>query len=151
MTNDRKITTPRKEFWVGGALGLSIGLGGLFLGTMPALGTAESTGQTVTPVFGAELPNLPGNSLTAVLVEYAPGAGSTGHRHAGSVFAYVIDGAVRSKLDDGAEVVYQAGESFFEPPGTHHAVSENASETEPASLLAIIVAENGATLTTFDE
>ena len=112
---------------------------------------SAAQGDSVTPVFSADLPNLPGNSLTAVLVEYAPGGSSDSHRHAGSVFAYVIDGAVRSKLDDGSEIVYRAGESFFEPPGTHHAVSANASDTEPARLLAIIVAETGAELTTFDE
>ena len=147
----KKIRLQGKAFWLGGAVGLSIGLAGILVGTGPAQGTAESTGQTVTPVSSQELPNLPGNSLTAVVVEYAPGGRSASHRHAGSVFAYVLDGAIRSKLDDGSEVVYRAGESFFEPPGTHHAVSENASETEPAKLLAIIVAETGAKLTTFDE
>jgi quercetin dioxygenase-like cupin family protein len=112
---------------------------------------AAATGETITPVIDRKLPNLPGNSLTAVVVEYAPGGRSAAHHHAGSVFAYVLEGAVRSKLDDGSEIVYAAGESFFEPPGTHHAVSENASTTAPAKLLAVIVAETGATLTTFEE
>jgi quercetin dioxygenase-like cupin family protein len=84
-------------------------------------------------------------------MEYAPGGRSASHHNAGSVFADVLDGAIRSKLDDGSEVVYRAVESFFEPPGTRHALSENASGTERAKLLAVFVAETGAKLTTFDE
>lgn len=141
-----------RAFWLGGAMGLSIGAAGLLAFMLAAQGNASAAqGDSVTPVFSAELPNLPGNSLSAVLVEYAPGGSSDSHHHAGSVFAYVVDGAIRSTLDDGQETVYQAGESFFEPPGTHHAVSANASATEPARLLAIFVAETGAELTTFDE
>jgi quercetin dioxygenase-like cupin family protein len=63
--------------------------------------------------------------------------------------AYVLTGAIRSENSaTGPAKVYHAGESFFEPPGSRHLVSENASATEPASLLAIFVADDGATLTT---
>lgn len=150
MTGGGRGTGRRRPAWLGGGLAVAAAaLGACLLQVEPA--PAQSNGGTVTPVFSQELPNVPGNSLTAVVVEYAPGDASGPHRHAGSVFAYVLEGAVRSKLDDGEEVVYQAGQSFFEPPGTHHAVSANASETEPAKLLAIIVAETGATGTVFDE
>ena len=119
--------------------------------TSERMSQAAPGGETVTPVIDTKLPNLPGNNLTAVVVEYAPGGRSAPHHHAGSVFAYVLEGAVRSKLDDGSEVTYNAGDSFFEPPGTRHAVSENASATEPARLLAVIVAPSGATLTTYED
>ena len=46
--------------------------------------------------------------------------------------------------------VYKAGESFFEPPGSKHLISENASATEPARLLAVFIADDGVQLTTFD-
>lgn len=102
----------------------------------------------VTPAFAGALPNVPGKTLTAVVVSYGPGAKSTSHRHAGSVFAYVLSGSIRSENSaTGPAKVYQAGESFFEPPGSEHLVSENASATEPASLLAVIVADDGARLT----
>ena len=140
----------RRAWWLGGAGGLVLGLA-LAIGALSVQQATGAVGETVTPVFSEALPNLPGNSLTAVVVDYAPGGASGSHRHAGSVFAYVLDGAIRSQLDDGAEVVYQAGESFFEKPGTHHAVSANASTTEPARLLAIIGAETGATPTVFDQ
>ena len=104
--------------------------------------------ETVKQIFAQQLPNVPGNSLTAFVVEYAPGGKSPSHHHAGSVFAYVLSGAIRSEVvPDGPVKVYKAGESFFEVPGSSHLVSENASDTEPASLLAVFVAADGATLT----
>jgi quercetin dioxygenase-like cupin family protein len=114
----------------------------------PSAISAAGADETVQPVFATQLPNVPGNSLTAVVVKYEPGGKTPSHHHAGSVFAYVLTGAIRSQVsDDGPAKVYKAGESFFEPPGSSHLVSENASTTEPASLLAIIVAEDGAKLT----
>jgi quercetin dioxygenase-like cupin family protein len=91
--------------------------------------------------------------VTGVLVEYGPGESSPPHHHTnkGSVVAYVLEGAIRSKVNDGPVAVYQAGESWLEPPGAAHSVSANASATEPARLLAVFVAEDGAELTTFDQ
>jgi quercetin dioxygenase-like cupin family protein len=107
----------------------------------------------VTPVFAYDLPHLPGQRLTGVLVEYPPGGSSPPHHHTseGSVVAYVLEGAIRSKVNDGPVTVYQAGESWLEPPAAAHSVSENASATEPARLLAVFVAADGAELTTFDQ
>lgn len=111
----------------------------------------ERNAEKVSPVLARALPNVPGKTLTAVVVAYAPGGKSAKHRHAGSVFAYVLSGAIRSESSGTGPVrVYKAGEGFFEPPGSEHLVSENASATEPASLLAVFVADNGAELTHFD-
>jgi quercetin dioxygenase-like cupin family protein len=110
---------------------------------------AHAEGQ-VKPVRAEKLPNVPGKSLTAVVVNYAPGGKSASHHHAGSVFAYVLSGTIRSENSaTGPARDYKAGESFFEPPGSEHLVSENASATEPASLLAVFVADDGAQLTVF--
>jgi quercetin dioxygenase-like cupin family protein len=89
------------------------------------------------------LPNVPGKSLRAVLVEYEPGAGSPSHRHPSSAFIYarVLEGAIRSKVNNEPERTYQAGESWTEKPGDHHQVSHNASNAEPAKLLAIFVVD----------
>ena len=112
----------------------------------------EHAGGQVKPVISEKLPNVPGKTLTAVVVSYPPGGKSGSHRHAGSVFAYVLSGAIRSENSaTGPARVYRAGESFFEPPGSRHLVSENASATEPASLLAVFVADDGARLTSFDK
>jgi quercetin dioxygenase-like cupin family protein len=123
------------------------GLGAALL--QPAItGAQADEAVTVKKVFASQLPNVPGDSLTAVVVTYQPGEKSAAHHHAGSVFAYVLSGAIRSQVSpDGPAKIYKAGESFFEPPGSSHLVSENASATEPASLLAVFVAPDGATLT----
>lgn len=100
-------------------------------------------GANVSVVFDQALPNVPGKSMRAVLVEYEPGAGSPSHRHPTSAFIYarVLEGAIRSKVNDEPERTYQAGESWTEKPGDHHQVSHNASNTEPAKLLAIFVVD----------
>lgn len=114
---------------------------------------ANETGdETVRPVISTKLPNVPGKSISAALVTYPPGGKSGKHHHAGSVFAFVVSGSIRSENSaTGPSKVYKAGEGFFEPPGSEHLISENASETEPASLLAVFVADDGAKLTTPDK
>ena len=87
-------------------------------------------------------------SLTAVVVQLAPGARVPSHHHAGFVFAYVLSGTVRSQLNDGPAVDYRIGQSWVEPPGTHHSLTANPSEIDTASLLAVFVASSGAKLTT---
>jgi quercetin dioxygenase-like cupin family protein len=118
-----------------------------------ASAAAAQSGVTVTPAYRHEIPNVPGKSLVAVVVSYAPGAKSPPHRHAASAFitAYVLSGAIRSQVDDEPVRVYRAGESWSERPGAHHKVSENASTTEPAQLLAVFVVDTAErTLTTPD-
>lgn len=99
--------------------------------------------ETVAPAFTHAIPNVPGKKLTAVVVTYPPGGKSPSHRHGEAfVVGYVLSGAIRSKVDNGKEQVFHAGEHWAEAPGAHHLVSENASATEPASLLAIFVADS---------
>jgi quercetin dioxygenase-like cupin family protein len=118
---------------------------------MPGL-ISQAAGDEVKRVAAEKLPNVPGKTITAIVVNYASGGKSGKHHHAGSVLAYVLSGAIRSENSaTGPSKLYKAGESFFEPPGSEHLVSENASATDPASLLAIFVADDGAQLTSFDK
>ena len=96
--------------------------------------------------FAAEIPNIPGKSLIANEVTYAPGEASPAHTHGPSAFiyAYVVSGAIESKVGDGEMRVYRAGESFSEPPGAMHAICRNASKTEPAKFLAVFVDDTKA-------
>lgn len=97
--------------------------------------------------------NIPGKSMVGVTVSYPPGAKSGAHHHARSAFitAYVISGAIRSQVDGEPARVYHTGETWTESPGAHHAVSENASVTEPAELLAVFLLDTGdGPLTTDD-
>jgi len=104
----------------------------------------------VTLVYDHVLPNVPGKSIKGVLVEYAPGGTSPAHVHPKSAFIYatVLEGAIRSQVNDGPVTVYHAGESFSENPGDRHGVSENASTTEPARLLAVFVVDTDETTLT---
>jgi quercetin dioxygenase-like cupin family protein len=107
----------------------------------------KSNNEKVTLVYQHELPNVPGKSIKGVLVEYGPGGYSPGHAHAKSAFIYatVIEGAIKSQVNDGAVTTYKAGQSFSELPGDRHRVSANASETEPAKLLAVFVVDTNET------
>ena len=112
---------------------------------------AGDESSKVTLVYEHALPNVPGKSIKGVLVEYGPGGSSSAHMHAKSAFIYatVLEGAIRSSVNDGPVVTYRAGESFSEMPGDRHAVSENASKTAPAKLLAVFVVDtNEKELTT---
>ncbi|MBD2681749.1 MULTISPECIES: cupin domain-containing protein [Nostoc] len=102
-----------------------------------------STESKITLVFDRALPNVPGKSMKGVLVEYQPGGSNPAHTHPDSAFIYatVLEGAIRSKVNEEPEKVYHAGESWAEVPGDHHAVSANNSSTEPARLLAVFVVD----------
>jgi quercetin dioxygenase-like cupin family protein len=117
--------------------------GALLLSTNVAAQETNAAAPKVTKIFDRELPNVPGKSMRAVLVEYGPGAASPSHRHPSSAFIYatVLEGEIRSKVNDEPEHVYKAGESWTEMPGDHHKVSANASSTRPARLLAIFVVD----------
>jgi len=114
----------------------------------PAIAAAPAAKSAkVTMVYQHELPNVPGKSIKGVLVEYGPGGSSPGHTHAKSAFIYatVLEGAIRSQVNDGPVKVYQAGQSFSENPGDRHGVSANASQTKPAKLLAVFVVDSKET------
>ena len=103
---------------------------------------ADNNAKT-TLVYEHALPNVPGKSIKSVLVEYGPGGSSPAHTHPNSAFIYatVLEGAIRSSVNNGPVVTYQTGQSFSEMPGDLHSVSENASKTKPAKLLAVFVVD----------
>jgi quercetin dioxygenase-like cupin family protein len=109
----------------------------------PAAGHAQEL-EKVNTVFEHAIPNIAGKSLKALVVTYPPGGKSLSHRHAGSAFIYahVLSGTIRSQVDDEPARVYRVGEGFYEVPGSYHRVSENASNSEPASLLAVFVVDS---------
>jgi len=119
----------------------------------PAFAAQKAHNAKITVVFDHELPNVPGKSMRGVLVEYGPGGYNPAHTHAKSAFIYatVIEGEIKSKVNDGAEKVFKTGENWIEVPGDHHLVSANASKTKPAKILAVFVVDTKETeLTTPD-
>jgi quercetin dioxygenase-like cupin family protein len=144
--------------------GLGLVLTTIALGVPPGL--AQNAEQVRPPsaassfdfggatVFEHAIPNAKGKSLVAIRVTYPPGGKSPPHHHAPSAFiyGYVLSGAVRSQVNDEPAKVYQSGEGFYEMPGASHRISENASDKNPASLLAIYVVDsNDKPLITTDQ
>ncbi len=132
------------------AASLSGGLGAAHCARGQALsasvnGTARDRARTV---FSKSLSKMDGEHLRAVLVEvgYGPGEASSPHSHPCAVIGYVVEGALRTQVRGEPEMIYKAGESFYEPPGGVHLVSANASSTEPAKLVAYMLCDHDTPL-----
>jgi quercetin dioxygenase-like cupin family protein len=98
---------------------------------------ATATASKRRDVIKQDLPGEPARELILLEVSYPPGTGSPPHLHANGVMAFVVPGAIVSKVNDGPEQTFNAGAAWWEPPGAVHRISRNASSTEPATLRSI--------------
>jgi quercetin dioxygenase-like cupin family protein len=117
--------------------------------TTPMVATASSQPptDTLTPLIAQALPNVPGKTFTSAIVDFPPGARAMPHRHGDAfAYAYVLEGTVRSQLNDMPAETYRQGENWVEEPGVHHVLAENTSQTESARLLVVFIANPGAEL-----
>lgn len=117
--------------------------------TNPTAATAPSqpTAETLSPLIAQALPNVPGKTFNSAIVDFPPGVRSTPHRHGEAfVYAYVLDGAVRSQVNDTPIKTFHKGENWVEQPGDHHVLTENISQTEHARLLVVFVSNTGDSL-----
>ena len=113
----------------------------LIMGQAPAL--AE---DAVSVLMKQPLADMAGKVATVVTVDYAPGAASGPPVHPGSVFAYVLEGTVVTQLEGEQSMTYTKGQSWYELPKKPHMVSRNASVTEPAKLLVLLLSQAGEAL-----
>jgi quercetin dioxygenase-like cupin family protein len=114
----------------------------------PAFAQQQAPATKVTALMKQAITEFPGREILVITLDIPPGGGSPPHRHPGHhIFGYVLEGNYRIKLDQGSETVLTKGHTFYEAPGQLHAVSANASQTEPAKVLAFIVAESGKPVT----
>jgi quercetin dioxygenase-like cupin family protein len=113
----------------------------LIMGQAPAL--AE---DAVSVLMKQSLGDMAGKEATVLTVDYAPGAASDPHVHPGSVFAYVLEGTVVTQLEGEQPMTYTKGQSWYELPKKPHMVSRNASVTEPAKLLVLLLSQEGEAL-----
>jgi quercetin dioxygenase-like cupin family protein len=108
----------------------------------------KPTGNPAAPQIAKLMQQAVGNledaEVTVVTVDYPPGGSSSPHRHPGPVFGYILEGSVVSQLKGSPEKTYAKGEMFYEPSGAVHLISRNASKSEPAKLLAFMIAKRGA-------
>jgi quercetin dioxygenase-like cupin family protein len=115
---------------------------------LPAAAQQPAPATKVTTLLKQALADYPGHEVLMLTLDIPPGGGSPAHRHPGHhVFGYVLEGSYKLKVGDGAETVLSKGQTFYEAPGQLHAVSANASQTEPAKVLAVLVAESGKPIT----
>jgi quercetin dioxygenase-like cupin family protein len=113
---------------------------------MPTAATTQTaTVETLwSPLFQRALPNVADKMFTSVVIEFPPSAGTAPHRHgAAFVWAYVLAGNIRIKLDGEPTRICREGDSWFEAPNTHHLLAENSSTTEPAKVLAVFISNPG--------
>ena len=128
-------------------------------GAAAAQQSASPPGRVPPTLFSAPLADVPGHNLVVVELNFAPNAAppstsehhARGHHHPGSVYVYVTQGAVRIGVEGQPVRVVRAGESFFEPVGAHHIINENASATEPARAIAVMIVPDGQPLVTPDQ
>lgn len=110
---------------------------------------AERPATKSTVISSHAIPDVKGKQMTAVVVDFPPGAFSPEHHHEGSLTVYVLKGTIRSELAGEPPQVYTVGQSFFEPLGATHLFAENMSTTEDARILAVFVHDQGARLTVY--
>ncbi|QJC79493.1 cupin domain-containing protein [Pseudomonas umsongensis] len=100
---------------------------------------AGDPSEKVTVLQDQMLKNAPGKKALMIEVDYKPGQASIAHKHDGTAMAYVLSGSITSQVKGEKEVTYKAGEYWYEPAGSEHLVSKNASKTKPAKLLVFMV------------
>ena len=102
-------------------------------------GGAAASDAVGAPLLARDLIGMPGKEVTMETVEYAPGAKSPPHRHHAQVFVYVLEGSVRMQVQGSPAVTLGPGGTFYESPDDLHVVSENASASQPAKFLVVMV------------
>jgi quercetin dioxygenase-like cupin family protein len=122
---------------------LVIALGTIvFLNPMRTASAQEAV--KVTQLMTKDLANVPGKEVTMITVDYAPGAADPVHRHNASAFVYVLEGSIEMQMKGGEKVTLHPGDTFYEDPTGIHLVGKNASNTEPAKFLVVLVKDKGA-------
>ena len=113
----------------------------------PAAMASTRPTETLKPLLQQALPNVKGKTFTSAIVDFPPNASALPHRHGQAfVYAYVLEGTVRSQLAGKPATTYHQGENWVEQPGAHHVLTENTSRTKPAKLLVVFVSNTGAKL-----
>ena len=124
------------------ALELAALAGALGMGIVVAQQQAPAT--RVTALMKQAIAEYPGHEVTMITLDIPPGGGSAPHRHPGHhTFGYVLEGTYKIKVDNSPEETLTKGQTFYEPPGALHAVSRNGSDTQPAKVLVVMLAESG--------
>jgi quercetin dioxygenase-like cupin family protein len=114
-------------------------------GTVPVAATvSQPPSETLSPLLEQALSNVKGKTFTSAIANFPPAARAVPHRHGRAfVYAYVLEGTVRSQLGGEPVRTYHQGENWVEQPGAHHVLTENTSRTKPAKLLVVFISDTG--------
>ncbi|MGH8788341.1 MAG: cupin domain-containing protein [Cupriavidus necator] len=115
---------------------------------MVATPAVASPDVSVKQLRTEPLPEYPGKEAEMIVVEYAPGAADPVHRHDAHALVYVLEGSIIMGLKGGKEVTLKPGDTFHEGPNDIHTVGRNASKTQPAKFIAVLIKNKGAPLFT---
>ncbi|WP_336341616.1 cupin domain-containing protein [Pseudomonas atacamensis] len=107
--------------------------------SLSASAMAHDPSEKITVLQEQLLKNAPGKKAMMIEVDYKPGQSSIAHKHEGTAMAYVLDGEVISQVKGEKAITYKKGQFWYEPAGSEHLVSKNASSTKPAKLLVFMV------------
>jgi len=107
-------------------------------------GTLVAQQAKVTELMSKDLPNYPGKEGLMILVEYPPGSADPVHRHYANAFVYVLEGSIVMQVKGGKEVTLTPGQTFYEGPDDVHVVGRNASKTQPAKFVVVLLKNKGA-------
>ena len=113
---------------------------------MLAAGPAEAA--DVKELFAIDLPDYPGKEGRIIEVSYPPGAQDMVHRHDADAFVYVLEGQIIMQLKGKPAVTLKAGQTFYEGPNDVHVVGRNASNTQPARFVVVLLKGKGAPIVT---
>lgn len=105
----------------------------------------------VTALLTRALPEFPGKEALMITVVYPPGAANPVHRHNAHAFLYVLEGSIVMQVKGGKEVTLKPGQTFYEAPSDVHVVGRNASKTEPAKFVVLLIKDQGAPVLTVVE
>ncbi|MGP3918478.1 cupin domain-containing protein [Nonomuraea sp. 10N515B] len=109
-----------------------------------AVTVSQPPSETLSPLLEQALPNVEGKTFTSAIADFPPGARAVPHRHGKAfVYAYVLEGTLRSQISGEPVRTYRQGENWVEPPGAHHVLTENTSRTKPAKLLVVFISNTG--------
>jgi quercetin dioxygenase-like cupin family protein len=107
-------------------------------------GPLRAQEPNVAPLMSKDLNDFPGKEGMMITVEYPPGGKDPVHRHNAHAFVYVLEGAVVMQLKGGKEVTLKPGDTFYEGPSDIHVVGRNASTTQPAKFVVVLLKNKGA-------
>jgi quercetin dioxygenase-like cupin family protein len=97
----------------------------------------------VKDLFAIDLVDYPSKEGRMIEVSYPPGAQDVAHRHDAHAFVYVLEGQIVMQLKGQPAVTLKAGQTFYEGPTDVHVVGRNASNTEPARFVVVLLKGKG--------